>query len=104
MKQAFVMQLRAGFEAEYQRRHDEIWPELVSLLKDYGFSDYSIYLHPTTLQLFGCVTVPDDLNQEALRQEPVMLRWWESMSALMDTKSDSHEPASIALTPVFYMS
>ena len=29
-KYAFKMQLNPGMEAEYKRRHDEIWPELVA--------------------------------------------------------------------------
>ncbi|WP_022954530.1 L-rhamnose mutarotase [Leucothrix mucor] len=103
MQQAFVMQLRAGFEAEYQQRHDEIWPELTALLKQYGFSHYSIYLHPETLQLFGTVTIPDDFNPELLKQELVMQRWWKCMAPLMETRAGSNEPASTELTRVFFM-
>ncbi len=29
---AFKMKLRAGFEKEYQKRHDEIWSELAKEL------------------------------------------------------------------------
>lgn len=29
---AFKMKLKAGFEKEYQKRHDEIWPELAKEL------------------------------------------------------------------------
>ena len=32
-KYAFRMKLNPGMKAEYIRRHDEIWPELVVLLK-----------------------------------------------------------------------
>lgn len=41
---AFKMQLLAGYAAEYKKRHDALWPELQSLLKDAGISDYSIFL------------------------------------------------------------
>ena len=30
---AFKMQLKAGCEEEYQRRHRTIWPELVQMIK-----------------------------------------------------------------------
>ena len=30
---AFKMKLKPGFEAEYKKRHDEIWPDLVKLIK-----------------------------------------------------------------------
>ena len=38
------MKLFKGYEAEYKRRHEEIWPELTTLLKENGVSDYSIFL------------------------------------------------------------
>ncbi|MFA5698945.1 MAG: L-rhamnose mutarotase, partial [Sphaerochaeta sp.] len=44
MREAFVMQLKKGFEAEYEKRHNEIWPELAALLKENGVSEYSIFL------------------------------------------------------------
>jgi len=50
---AFTMQLKPGQAAEYERRHDAIWPELVELLKQAGISDYSIFLDETTGTLFA---------------------------------------------------
>ena len=35
-KYAFKMRLFPGKEAEYKKRHDEIWPELVTLLHEMG--------------------------------------------------------------------
>ncbi len=43
-RNAFVMKLKPGFEAEYKKRHDVIWPELHKELKAAGISDYSIFL------------------------------------------------------------
>jgi len=40
---AFKMKLSKGKETEYEKRHDEIWPELKSLLKVTGIEDYSIF-------------------------------------------------------------
>ncbi|MGA1150534.1 MAG: L-rhamnose mutarotase, partial [Flavobacteriaceae bacterium] len=36
IRNAFVMQLKKGCEAEYKKRHDTIWPELKSLLIQSG--------------------------------------------------------------------
>ena len=47
------MQLNQGEAEAYQKRHDEIWPELVDLLHDAGISDYSICLDEETHILFG---------------------------------------------------
>ena len=38
-KYAFKMHLNPGAEAEYKKRHDEIWPDLVALLKEAGVSE-----------------------------------------------------------------
>mgnify|MGYP001090903440 CR=1 FL=1 len=49
---ASKMKLRDGFEKEYQRRHDEIWPGLKNLLKKTGIKDYSIFWDRETNDLF----------------------------------------------------
>ena len=52
-KFAFKMRLNPGQKEEYKRRHDEIWPELLILLKEAGISDYSIFLDDESEVLFG---------------------------------------------------
>ena len=42
-KGAFKMKLKAGYEEEYKKRHDAIWPELKELLVGSGITDYSIF-------------------------------------------------------------
>ena len=42
-RKAFKMFLLPGFKAEYKKRHDEIWPELVDALKECGFTNYTIF-------------------------------------------------------------
>ena len=52
-REAFKMYLKPGFEKEYQKRHSEIWPELVKLLKANGVSDYSIFWDQETNVLYA---------------------------------------------------
>lgn len=51
-KFAFKMRLNPGQKEEYKRRHHEIWPELIALLKEAGISDYSIFLDDESEVLF----------------------------------------------------
>jgi L-rhamnose mutarotase len=60
------MKLFPGQEAEYKKRHDEIWPELSALLKESGVSDYSIFLDEETNSLFGVLKVTDKANLDTL--------------------------------------
>jgi L-rhamnose mutarotase len=101
-KYGFKMQLKPGCEAEYQRRHDEIWPELAELLHSAGVSEYSIFLDRETLTLFGVLTRREDHSMDDLPRHPVMARWWAHMADIMQTHPDN-EPVAMALAQVFYM-
>lgn len=101
-KYAFKMQLLAGKEAEYKKRHDEIWPELVTLLKEAGVSDYSIHLDTDTNILFGVLWREDDHGMDSLPNHAVMKKWWAHMADIMETHPDN-EPVSIPLKTVFHM-
>ena len=99
---AFTMQLKPGFEAEYQRRHDEIWPELSDLLHEAGVSDYSIFLDEKSLVLFGVLKRTDNHTMDDLPNTPLMKKWWAYMADIMDTNPDN-SPIAVSLKPVFYM-
>ena len=45
----FTFELLPGAEREYQRRHDEIWPEMVTALKASGFANYTLFRRGTTI-------------------------------------------------------
>ena len=101
-KYAFRMRLHPGMEAEYRRRHDEIWPELVDLLGQAGISDYSIHLDRETNLLFGVLWRRADHGMADLPNHPVMKRWWAHMADIMETKPDD-EPVAVPLVTVFHM-
>ena len=99
---AFKMQLKPGHAAEYQRRHDAIWPELASLLHESGVRDYSIFLDEETGALFAVLRRMDGHTMEALPQHPVMRRWWAHMADLMETQADA-SPVAVPLLPMFHL-
>jgi L-rhamnose mutarotase len=99
---AFKMQLFKGFEEEYKKRHDEIWPELQGLLKESGISEYSIFLDETTNSLFAFMKVSDQEAVDRLPEQPVMQRWWKYMGDIMESNPDN-SPVSIPLKEVFYL-
>jgi L-rhamnose mutarotase len=101
-KYAFKMLLNTGMEAEYRKRHDEIWPELVASLKAAGVSDYSIHLDRQTNILFGVLWRSKNHTMDRLPLEPVMQRWWAHMADIMAT-NDKNEPLAIPLETVFHM-
>jgi L-rhamnose mutarotase len=101
-KIAFRMQLKPGMAAEYQRRHDAIWPELAQLLRDAGIRDYSIHLDEETGALFGVLWRDTAHGMDALPAHPVMQRWWAYMADLMAVNPDN-SPVVAPLVPVFHL-
>ena len=101
-KHAFKMKLNAGQLDEYKRRHDEIWPELIDLLKQAGVSDYSIHLDADTNILFGVLWRTEDHKMDDLPNHPIMQKWWAYMADIMETHP-SNEPVAVPLIPVFHM-
>ncbi|MET1414335.1 L-rhamnose mutarotase [Roseibium sp. HPY-6] len=101
-KFAFKMQLNPGMEAEYKKRHDEIWPELVALLKDAGIKDYSIHLDRETNTLFGVLWRDSDHKMDELPAHPVMQKWWAYMADIMASEPDN-KPVVTELETVFHL-
>ncbi len=96
------MQLHKGFEEEYKKRHNELWPELEQLLKTTGISEYSIFLDESTNSLFGVLKAVDPKALDNLPAQAVMQRWWAYMKDIMESNPDN-SPVSIPLKEVFYL-
>ena len=101
-KYAFKMRLNHGMRDEYQRRHDEIWPELSALLKEAGVSDYSIHLDEETNILFGVLWRTTPHGMDDLPNHPVMQKWWAYMADIMETHANN-EPVATPVVNVFHM-
>lgn len=101
-RHAFTMRLNPGQAAEYRRRHDAIWPELVDLLHGAGVSNYSIHLDEGTGTLFAYLERRDDHAMDRLPAEPVMQRWWQHMKDIMATNPDG-SPVVAPLAELFHL-
>jgi L-rhamnose mutarotase len=99
---AFKMQLKPGYEEEYKKRHDEVWPGIIEELKKAGVSDYSIFLDEETLTLFAVQNLTDDNTADDLPEKEAVQKWWDYMKDIMDTNPDN-SPVSTPLKEVFYL-
>ncbi len=99
---AFKMKLKKGYEEEYKKRHDAIWPELAALLTKSGISDYSIYLDEETSTLFAVQKLSDNNTTVDLPKTDVMKKWWAYMGDIMETNADT-SPVVVPLKEVFHL-
>jgi len=102
IRKAFVMSVNEGQEAEYERRHRPIWPELARTLMDHGVTTYTIFLDDETRQLFGYVEIEDEARWAAIAQTDICKKWWAHMREIMPSNPDD-SPVAGELREVFHI-
>lgn len=102
LRKAFVMAVNPDQHAEYERRHNPVWPEMLAMLKSHGVHNYSIFLHPETHQLFGYVEIESEERWAAIAQTPICRKWWTYMKDVMPSNAD-HSPKSRDLKEVYHI-
>lgn len=102
IRKAFVMTVYPAMHEEYEKRHNEIWPEMVEALREHGGQNYSIFLNKETNQLFGYVEIEDEDKWNKMASTEINQKWWKYMEPVMETNPDS-SPVSKELKEVFHM-
>jgi L-rhamnose mutarotase len=98
----FTFDIRPGTEAEYKKRHDEIWPEMVAALRGAGIRNYSIFRDGSTL--FAYLEVEDlERMQRALAHDPTNARWQEYMRGMISLDVDPATGFPRQLPEMFHM-
>jgi L-rhamnose mutarotase len=95
---AWVLGVRPGYEDEYKKRHDEIWPEMTRDLRAAGIRNYNIFHHGLTLfGYFECDDLPAAI--EAMGKSEANKRWGEWMAPIMviDTDPQTNFPYLLPL-------
>lgn len=84
----FTFELKPGQEAEYQRRHDEIWPEMVSALEASGISNYTLFRRGTTVIAY-CECEPDAATAFGrMGETEVNARWSKWFEDVIESLTD----------------
>ncbi len=84
---AWVLSVRPGYELEYQRRHDELWPEMCAELNAAGIRKYHIFRHGLTL--FGYFeTANIEATQAYLAASDINAKWSAHMAPIIQADID----------------
>lgn len=100
---AWKARILPGKTEEYIKRHNEIWPELVDLLKQAGIQNYSIW--NVGDELFGYYECQKgiEFSSKTQAESPVVTKWNEYMKDVMVMDIDSETGAQPLLQEVFYL-
>ena len=95
--------IKPGMQAEYKRRHDEIWPEMVELLKAAGIRNYTIWSDGDVL--FGYYECEKGIEYATRVQaeSPIVDKWNEYMKDVMDMPLDPETGAQPQMQCMFLM-
>ena len=98
---AWKAKVKDGMLEEYCRRHDEIWDEMKSVLKDAGICNYSIW--NVGDELFGYYECEKGVDYAAKVQaeSSVVDRWNEYMKDVMEMELDPLTGAQPLMHEVF---
>ena len=102
MIKGFKMKLYEGQEAEYEKRHNQLWPEMKDMIHEYGGKNYTIFLDKETLTLFGYIEIEDEERWAKGADTAINRKWWDFMADIMETNPDN-SPVSIDLKEVFHL-
>lgn len=100
-RMAWKGKIKAGQKEEYIRRHNEIWPEMVEVLKAAGICNYTIYC--TGDELFGYYECEKGIAfaEKTQAESPVVDRWNAYMKDVLDLEMDPETGAQPKLEAVF---
>ena len=102
VRKGFKMKLYPGMEAEYEKRHNELWPEMQDMIHEYGGRNYTIFLDRETLVLYGYIEVEDPAKWDESADTAINRKWWDFMADIMETNPDN-SPVSVDLHEVFHL-
>jgi L-rhamnose mutarotase len=85
----YTFQLAVGMEVEYDRRHAEIWPALVTALKAASFSNYSLFRNGREVIAYAECEPSIEFSMNELENHEVNSRWNSYIRVLMTRAVDS---------------
>ena len=102
VRKGFKMKLYPGMEAEYEKRHNELWLQMQDMIHEYGGKNYTIFLDRETLVLYGYIEVEDLAKWDESADTAINRKWWDFMADIMETNPDN-SPVSVDLHEVFHL-
>jgi L-rhamnose mutarotase len=100
MIKGFKMFLNPGQAAEYERRHDLLWPEMKDMIHEYGGSNYTIFFDEETNILFAYLEVKDPARWDKSAETAICRKWWDYMADIMEVNPDN-SPVVVDMKMVF---
>lgn len=100
----FVLRVREELIPEYERRHREVWPEMLDALRRNGWHNYSLFMREDGM-LFGYFETPDSFQAalDGMGSEEVNERWQKEMAPFFAGVGGPADTQMEELVEVFHL-
>ena len=106
-KIGFRLKVREGKKEEYIRVHEQVFPELLSIIKNAGIHNYSIFIDGLDLFLYCEIDGSTEdfvAAWKSIQSTDVSKKWSESVSQLLEpARGIGEEQAPPMMTQIFYL-
>ena len=106
-KIGFRLRIKEGRQAEYIEAHQNVWPELLSVIKDTGIHNYSIFVDSQDLFLYCEIdgSVDDFVAAwKTIQATEVSQKWSHEMTRLLEpARGIGEEQAPPLMRAIFYL-
>ena len=99
----FQFKVRTDRLEEYQRLHQDVWPEMLAALREAGWHNYTLFMRDDGL-VFGYFETEESLQaaQEKMAETEVNARWQAFMSRFTDDQGRPDE-SFVELAEYFHL-
>jgi L-rhamnose mutarotase len=99
----FLLKVRADRLEEYRRRHEAVWPGMLTALRETGWHNYSLFLRDDGL-LVGYLETDDfAAAQAAMERTDVNARWQAEMASFFEGLDGRPDEGMVPLPEVFHL-
>jgi L-rhamnose mutarotase len=104
MRVSFLLKVRASRLAEYRRRHEAVWPDMLAALRETGWRNYSLFLRPDGL-LVGYFETDDlDAALAGMAATDVNARWQAEMAPFFEElDGGAADEGIVPLAEIFHL-
>jgi len=99
----FCLQVKPDRIEDYKARHRQVWPEMLTALRETGWGNYSLFLRPDGL-LVGYLET-EDFQKAVLGMQgrEVNERWQREMAPFFASLEDAPDKAMTPLEEIFHL-
>ena len=100
----FLLKVREEVVAEYKKRHQAVWPDMLDALRRNGWRNYSLFMaHDGTL--FGYFEADESFREslEGMSKEAIDTQWQTFMADCFEGVRGMPDENMVQLEQVFYL-